>query len=514
MSSGFSVTSSPSSPTAFVGDVLVIGAFADAIDADSFAVSDATLKEISSSMTAGVLEEIIVEEEFKAEPGSSVRARGTAGTAKTVCIVGMGKASDATPAAFRKLGEAAAAEAKKGKPVSVGVAVANAATPPSAKEADAITTGLSLGAFSDERFKDPKKRKPFTVEKIELLGLEGGEQTDAAIDVAEKIAAGANLTRELVNAPPNMAAPRHLAETAADIAAKTDRMTLKVLEKDECEKWGECGMGLYLGVAQASDEPPKFIHLKYTNPKAGPDAKKIGIVGKGVTFDAGGLNIKAGPGSMIELMKFDMGGAGATLGAADAIARICPENPSIAEVHFFVAACENMISGNAMHPGDILTAANGTTVEVNNTDAEGRLTLADALLYAQAEGCTEIVDVATLTGAQIIALGDTVAAMYAGRDDMAASLEAASKECGEKFWRMPLEQSYFEQLKSSCADMKNTGTRAGGSITAALFLEKFIEDKEKVSWAHLDIAGPVWDGKSNSATGFAAGTLARWVLNK
>ena len=315
-SSGFSVTSSPSSPTAFVGDVLVIGAFADAIDADSFAVSDATLKEISSSMTAGVLEEIIVEEEFKAEPGSSVRARGTAGTAKTVCIVGMGKASDATPAAFRKFGEAAAAEAKKGKPVSVGVAVANAATPPSAKEADAITTGLSLGAFSDERFKDPKKRKPFTVEKIELLGLEGGEQTDAAIDVAEKIAAGANLTRELVNAPPNMAAPRHLAETAADIAAKTDRMTLKVLEKDECEKWGECGMGLYLGVAQASDEPPKFIHLKYTNPKAGADAKKIGIVGKGVTFDAGGLNIKAGPGSMIELMKFDMGGAGATLGAA------------------------------------------------------------------------------------------------------------------------------------------------------------------------------------------------------
>ena len=497
---------------AWKGDLLVVGAFAEAIDGETYAIKDDAIKAVDAT-TGSVLAEVMVDNEFKGEPGSAVSVRVPSSNAKTVCVVGLGKEADATPAAYKKLGETAAAEARKGKPASIAVAIAGASSPPSASVADAVATGLHLGAFADERFKDEKKRKPFPASSADLVGFAASADTDAAIARAASLAAGVKLTRELVNAPPNFAAPRHLAEAAAEIAALSDRVTLTVLEKEQCEAFGKCGMGLYLGVAQASDEPPKFIHLKYTNPKAGPDAKKLAVVGKGVTFDAGGLNIKAGAGSMIELMKFDMGGAAATLGAADAIARIAPENPAIAEVHFVVAACENMISGNALHPGDILTAANGVTVEVNNTDAEGRLTLADALLYVQEEGCTEIVDVATLTGAQIVALGNTVGALYSGRDELASAIDAASKECGEKFWRMPLEQSYFEDLKSSIADMKNTGTRAGGSITAALFLEKFIEDKEKTSWAHLDIAGPVWNGKTNTATGFAAGTLARWVLN-
>jgi leucyl aminopeptidase len=231
-------------------------------------------------------------------------------------------------------------------------------------------------------------------------------------------------------------------------------------------------------------------------------------VGKSLTFDSGGLNIKV---SGIETMKVDMGGGAATLGAAKAIAQLKPKS----EVHFILAATENMISGKAMHPGDILTASNGKTIEINNTDAEGRLTLADALVFAENLNLDAIVDLATLTGACIVALGDRIAGLWSTDDALAEQIQSAATDAGEQFWQLPLEDSYFEGLKSAIADFKNTGPRAGGSITAALFLKEFIKD---TPWAHLDIAGPVWEDKENGlnntgGTGFPVRTLVNWVLN-
>ncbi len=221
-------------------------------------------------------------------------------------------------------------------------------------------------------------------------------------------------------------------------------------------------------------------------------------------------NIKVA-GSGIEMMKTDMGGAGATLGAAKAIAQIKPD----VEVHFITATTENMISGHAIHPGDILTASNGKTIEINNTDAEGRLTLADALVFTEKLGVDAIVDLATLTGACVIALGDDIAGLWSTDDAIAQQLAESSELAGEKVWRMPMEEKYFEGMKSLIADMKNTGPRPGGSITAALFLKQFVKE---TPWAHLDIAGTVWTDKENGynsagATGYGVRTLVNWVLS-
>lgn len=300
-----------------------------------------------------------------------------------------------------------------------------------------------------------------------------------------------------------MVTPVSLAETAAELAQSLG-LTLEVLEKEQCEA---LGMGAFLGVAQASALPPKFIHLIY-RPQGTPK-RKLAIIGKGLTFDSGGLNLKT-TGSGIETMKMDMAGSAATLGAAKAVGLLKPE----VEVHFIVAATENMISGHAIHPGDVVTASNGKTIEINNTDAEGRLTLADALVFAEKLGVDAIVDLATLTGACIIALGNDIAGVWSPQDTLAQEILSASEQAGEKMWRMPLEDKYFEGMKSTIADMKNTGPRPGGSITAALFLKQFVKE---TPWAHLDVAGPVWSEKesgynNSGATGYGVRTLVNWVL--
>ncbi|CAN6244411.1 unnamed protein product [Urochloa humidicola] len=264
-------------------------------------------------------------------------------------------------------------------------------------------------------------------------------------------------------------------------------------------------MGAYLGVAAASANPPHFIHLCY-RPTGGNVKRKLAIVGKGLTFDSGGYNIKASPVATIELMKWDMGGSAAT---AKALGQVKP--PGV-EVHFIAAACENMISGTGMRPGDIVTASNGKTIEVDNTDAEGRLTLADALVYACNQGVDKIIDLATLTGAMRVALGPSIAGIFTPNDELAEEFVAASVVSGEKFWRLPMEESYWEDMKSGIADMLNTGPMQpkGGAITAALFLKQFVD--EKVQWMHIDIAGTVWSHKKRSATGFGVATLVEWVL--
>jgi leucyl aminopeptidase len=476
------------------GDALAIGLFEDAVELTG------DLAQLDEKF-AGTLQELIAETEFKGKEGSSAVTRvGSNSHVRKVILVGLGKPDAFKLNSVRRAGAAIARVAKKQKSKTLGISLPVWNDNP-AETAQAIAEGIILALHQDNRFKSESEDKPPRLEQVDLLGLEG--QADA-ISSADKICTGVILARELVAAPANALTPITMAQTALAIAQEFG-LSAEVLEREECEK---LGMGAFLGVAQASELPPKFIHLTY-KPEGTP-RRKLAIIGKGLTFDSGGLNIK-GAGSGIETMKTDMGGAAATLGAAKAIAQLKPD----VEVHFITAATENMISGRAMHPGDVLTASNGKTIEVNNTDAEGRLTLADALVFADKLGLDAIVDLATLTGACVVALGDNIAGLWSPDDGVANQLTAASELAGEKMWRMPLEEKYFDGLKSPIADMKNTGPRGGGAITAALFLKQFVKD---TPWAHLDIAGPVWADKENGfnnagATGYGVRTLVNWVLS-
>ncbi|AIE73879.1 MULTISPECIES: leucyl aminopeptidase [unclassified Synechocystis] len=474
------------------GDALALGFFENATEITG------DLAQLDDRLE-GVLRELIEEKEFKGKAGQKLVARvGSKTPVKRLILVGLGEIEKFDS---QVLGEAAAAIARlaKGEKVkTLGVSLPQREHD-QAVTAGILTEGILLALHQDNRFKSDPEDKEIKLTTVELLGL--GEQS-TAIGKAEKIVSGVILAREMVAAPANAVTPLTFTEIAAELA-QTYGLELEVLGQQECEA---LGMGAFLGVAKASELPPQFIHLTYR--PANP-AKKLAIVGKSLTFDSGGLNIK-GAGSGIETMKMDMGGGGATLGAAKAIAQLKPN----VEVHFICAATENMISGKAMHPGDILTASNGKTIEVNNTDAEGRLTLADALVFAEKLGVEAIVDLATLTGACIVALGDDIGGLWSPNQALADELKTAAEKAGEKFWQMPMEAKYFDGLKSPIADMKNTGPRSGGSITAALFLQQFIKE---TPWAHLDIAGPVWTDKQNGvhnagATGYPVRTLVQWVL--
>ena len=448
---------------------------------------------------AGTIAELIGEEEFEGKTGTSVVSRvGGKNAVRKIALIGLGKAEDLKLDSWRNAAAAIARMATKEK--HIGISLPLGEEKPETI-AEAMAEAIILALHQDNRFKSEPEDKKTKLETINLIGLNG---KDSAIARGKIVAEGVILARELVNAPANEITPIAMAETAQQLATDYG-LTINILEKADCEQF-EQGMGAYLGVARASDIPPKFIHLIYK--PAGTAKRKVAIVGKSVTFDSGGLNLKTG-GSGIETMKMDMGGGAATLGAAKAIAQLKPD----VEVHFICAATENMISGHAMHPGDILKAANGKTIEVNNTDAEGRLTLADALVFAETLEVDAIVDLATLTGACIVALGNNIAGLWSTEDSLAEEIKTAADSAGEKFWQLPMEEKYFEGLKSQIADMKNTGPRAGGSITAALFLKQFIKD---TPWAHLDVAGPVWadspSGVNNKgATGFPVRTLVNWV---
>ncbi|MFQ4137176.1 leucyl aminopeptidase [Nodosilinea sp. PGN35] len=475
------------------GDALIIGLSEDALPLTG------TLAELNSRVS-GLLQDLIDDVEFTGKDGATAITRLGGGVGfRKLGLVGLGASNAMTAETLRRAAAAAARLAKKEKSAALGLSMPIVHNDP-ALTAQALAEGARLALHHDSRFKSEDKNGKATVEHIHLLGLADQE---SSLQTAQAICDGVILARELVSAPANIVTPETLAQTAQDIAA-AHGLELEVLEQAQCEA---LGMGAYLGVARASDLPPKFIHLTYR--PAGTPTRKLAIVGKGLTFDSGGLNIK-GAGSGIEMMKIDMGGAAAMLGAAKAIAQLKPD----AEVHFISAAAENMISGNAMRPGDILTASNGKTIEVNNTDAEGRLTLADALVFAEKLGVDAIVDLATLTGACIIALGDDIAGLFSENEELAGAIATAAKAAGEKFWRLPMEEKYFDGLKSIVADMKNTGPRPGGSITAALFLKQFVTT---TPWVHLDVAGPVWTEKESGynnpgGTGFGVRTLVQWVL--
>jgi leucyl aminopeptidase len=478
------------------GDCLGVGFFEDQVEqSETFSTLNAALD--------GLLQEVVAESEFKGKSGETTWLRSPSNTtlARKVVLVGLGKPETWTLESLRQAAATIARTAHKQKAKGVAIALP-LFNQDAALTAAAIVEGAVLSQHQDNRFKsDPENGSKHSIEEIELLGL--GIQAEA-ITKAQQMCEGVILARELVNAPANVVTPMSLADTAAELAQELG-LTLEILEKEACEA---LGMGAFLGVAQASDMPPKFIHLTYK--PSGTPTRKLAIIGKGLTFDSGGLNIKP-TGSGIETMKMDMAGSAATFGAARVVGLLKPD----AEVHFIVAATENMISGHAIHPGDILTASNGKTIEINNTDAEGRLTLADALVFAEKLGVDAIVDLATLTGACIVALGNDIAGVWSPQDELANALLSASDQAGEKMWRMPLEDKYFEGMKSTIADMKNTGPRPGGSITAALFLKQFVKE---TAWAHLDVAGPVWTEKESGyhnagATGFGVRTLVNWVLS-
>ncbi|KAK6774582.1 hypothetical protein RDI58_029821 [Solanum bulbocastanum] len=486
------------------GDILAVGATEKDLARDENSKFQNPLLQKLDSKLSGLLSEASFEEDFSGKSGQSTILRLPGLGSKRIALVGLGSSTSST-AAYRSLGEAAAAAAKSAQASNIAIALASTdglSAESKLSSASAITTGAVLGTFEDNRFKSESK-KP-TLKSLDILGLGTGPEIEKKIKYAADVCAGVILGRELVNAPANVLTPAVLAEEAKKIASTySDVFSANILDVEQCK---ELKMGSYLAVAAASANPAHFIHLSY-KPSSGEIKKKIALVGKGLTFDSGGYNIKTGPGCSIELMKFDMGGAAAVLGAAKALGQI---KPAGVEVHFIVAACENMISGTGMRPGDIITASNGKTIEVNNTDAEGRLTLADALVYACNQGVEKIVDLATLTGACVVALGPSIAGIFTPSDDLAKEVVAASEVSGEKLWRLPMEDSYWESMKSGVADMVNTGGRQGGAITAALFLKQFVD--EKVQWMHIDLAGPVWSDKKKNATGFGVSTLVEWVL--
>ncbi|KAK7329929.1 hypothetical protein VNO77_24111 [Canavalia gladiata] len=490
--------------TEWRGDMLAVGVTEKDLARNAQSRFENVILSKIDSKLGGLLAEASSEEDFSGKLGQSIVLRITGLGSKRVGLIGLGQ-SLSTPVPFKGFGEAVVAAAKSAQASDVAVVLASSeglSAQSKLSTAYAIASGAVLGLFEDTRYKSESK-KP-TLRSVDIIGLGKGPELEKKLKYAGDVSSGIIFGRELVNSPANVLTPGVLAEEASKIASTySDVFTAKILNADQCE---ELKMGSYLGVAAASANPPHFIHLCY-KPPSGPINAKLALVGKGLTFDSGGYNIKTGPGCSIELMKFDMGGSAAVLGTAKALGQIKPLG---VEVHFIVAACENMISGTGMRPGDIVTASNGKTIEVNNTDAEGRLTLADALVYACNQGVEKVIDLATLTGACVVALGPSIAGVFTPSDDLAKEVFEASEVSGEKLWRLPLEESYWESMKSGVADMVNTGGRQGGAITAALFLKQYVD--EKVQWMHIDMAGPVWNDKKRSATGFGIATLVEWVL--
>lgn len=386
------------------------------------------------------------------------------------------------PASARKLGVHLARTAR-----DLGAASARVGELP-APLAFELALGAGLGAYRFTRFKADDKPA------LESLAVGGLSESDARRAFA--LLEGVALARDLVNLPFNALNARDLARIAREMAARHG-LDFTVWDRTECELRG---LGLFLAVAAGSAHEPQFIQLRYRpeNPK-----RVVALVGKGVMFDTGGYSLKTAQGMLT--MKGDMGGAAAVLGAMQAVARLAPD----VEVRAYVAACDNAVSDRAMRPGDVFRGANGKTVEVTNTDAEGRLTLADALAVADDEAPHAIIDLATLTGAKVTALGDDVAALFANDDALAREIQDAAKRAGEFVWQLPLHAPYLKSYKKGPADLKNSDLKpAGGSIKAALFMSEFVTRP----WAHLDIAGNALseaehDGGPAGGTGFGVLTL-------
>jgi leucyl aminopeptidase len=370
-------------------------------------------------------------------------------------------------------------------------------------ELDAAHAEAAVAAASDAaylyRHTKPSAPPAPAFDKVTVLASKAAAKAvQQGLVRGQAIAAGVTLARECANRPANFATPTYLGEQAKKLG-KDYGLKVDVLDKKAVEK---LGMGAFLAVAQGSDEPLRFIVARYDG--AAKSEAPVVLVGKGITFDSGGISIK--PSAEMDEMKFDMGGAASVLGALRAVAELKPKLNLVA----IIPSCENMLNGRAVKPGDVVTTMSGQTVEILNTDAEGRLILCDALTYAERFKPKVVVDIATLTGACVIALGHHHSGLFTNDDDLAGDLIAASKAGLDPAWRMPLDEEYDESLKSNFADIPNIGGRPGGAITAARFLSRFTG---KYRWAHLDVAGTAWkSGAAKGATGRPVALLTHFVL--
>jgi len=414
------------------------------------------------------------------------------GGPERLLVVGLGDRDDLDAEKLRVLGALVAAAAAKLEASSLAWALP--AFEDEEAAAEALVTGTILGAYRFDRFKGASEEEDDAPKaRLESLTVLGREELAGAVETARVYSEAANRARDLQETPANFARPEDLARRAEEIAAANEGVRVEVLDGDAIRAKG---MGGLAAVTQGGPVDPRLIVLRYAG---GGDGPTLGFVGKGVTFDTGGISLK--PGAGMQEMKFDMSGAAAVLEATAAIAELGLPIDLIT----VVPATENMPSGTAVKPGDVITQYNGKTVEVNNTDAEGRLILADALAYAIELGVERVVDLATLTGAVLIALGSTYAAVISNDDELATELAAAGEESGELVWRLPLHPEYKAMMKGTVADLSNLAKkREAGSITAASFLEEFVDN---TPWAHVDIAGTAWDvnraytGKGGSGYG-------------
>lgn len=450
----------------------------------------------------GLIKGVLEAERFSAKPGTVTHVH-TAGRlpAARIVVVGLGSRREASAETLRRAAAGGLRRARDLGARQVGLEVMGDRPSPR-RRAQAVVEGAVLGTYTFDRYKREPSEK--FVEALHVLPPDRRSARDVAegVRVGEIFARATWFARDLVNAPANDVHPTHLAEVAETLAREA-RLQVSVLDAEACER---LGMGAFLGVARGSVQPPRFIHLAYRSRRR--PSRRVAIIGKGITFDAGGLDLKP-PDGMLR-MKDDMSGAAAVLAVMRALPALRPR----VEVHGLIAATENMPSGSAFRPGDVLRAMNGTTIEVGNTDAEGRLTLADALSYAlQKIEPDEMIDVATLTGACVVALGPLCSGLFASHQPLADRLLAAAEAAGERVWQLPLIDEYREHLKSDVADLNNVGPRGGGAITAGLFLAEFAG---KVPWAHLDVAGPAFVEKDapltpKGGTGVAVRTLLTYL---
>jgi len=416
--------------------------------------------------------------------------------AARVLLAGAGKAARFDAEELRKLVASAVRFLKKKKVQAAAVLLE--ADRAGAEFVAAAVEGALLGDFEPDQHKTDNDKR--SLDAFTVVCPNGAAELDAAVERGRILAESQNFTRALANEPANLLTPLKMAAAARQMAQEQG-LDCEVLEVGELQR---LGMGALLGVAQGSAEPPVLIVLRY-RPLRPASMAHLGLVGKGVTFDTGGISIK--PSEGMEKMKYDMCGGAAMIGAMRAIAQL---KPPLA-VTAFIPCVENMPGSRAQRPGDIVTSMSGKTVEILNTDAEGRLILVDAIAYARKQGCTDLVDAATLTGAIVVALGHIHTGLFANSDKMRDRVLHAAGAEGERMWPMPLDEDYKEGLKTPFADIANIGSRWGGAITAAIFLKEFVED---VPWVHLDIAGTAYldDAKPNMAkgpTGVAVRTLVR-----
>ncbi|MBZ6381457.1 leucyl aminopeptidase [Sphingomonas sanguinis] len=439
---------------------------------------------------------------FKGEAGSVVEFFAPFdGSIRRIILLGIGSGTDAD---WRKAGGALTAKllttASSASLILTGLGTKPSATAVAEFAGAAVQRGWRHDVY---RTKLPESAKP-TLTRIAIVDAD--TDAEAAYARIHAVNGGLELTRTLVSEPPNKLYPETFVER---VLADVEGLGLEVTVLDEAQM-RDLGMGALLGVSQGSVREGRLLVLKWNGGAA--DAETLALVGKGVTFDTGGISIK--PAAGMEDMKWDMGGAGAVAGAMKAIAA----RKAKANVVGVMGLVENMPDGNAQRPGDVVTSMSGQTIEVINTDAEGRLVLCDALTWVQKTHLpSTIVDLATLTGAMIISLGNEHGGLFANDDSLADALLAAGKETGEKLWRFPLSDAYDKLIDSQIADMKNVGPRGGGSITAAQFLKRYIH--EGVAWAHLDIAGMVWSDKpginhDKGATGYGVRLLDRFVAER